>query len=298
MRILFTGATSLAGRRSYERLIGDGHHAVAVSRQELGGDSPAVRVDLEADDAHLQLPDEPFDVLVHFASFVPFSERGSRWEECSLKNVHTTARLLRWAEGRVQRIVLASSCAVYGARKLYTPTDETHPVRPDTAYALSKYGQERLVEAFCRSRGIPSLFLRLGYVWGPDVPDGRAIVRFVDRVRSGQPIALLNARTAGLHLVHQDDIAHTVTTLLDHGAGIYNLASPVHISLLDYVQAAIEFVGREVELTCEDPPGAPVTNHYSCRQLEEDHGIVPRVPLTQGIAEILARLERDGSAEA
>jgi hypothetical protein len=72
----------------------------------------------------------------------------------------------------------------------------------------------------------------------------------------------------------------------------------VHISLLDYVQAAIEFVGREVELTCEDPPGAPVTNHYSCRQLEEDHGIVPRVPLTQGIAEILARLERDGSAEA
>ncbi|HEY3354141.1 MAG TPA: NAD(P)-dependent oxidoreductase [Polyangia bacterium] len=283
MRILFTGATSLAGRRLCARLGAHGHEVVAVSRQPLAGPGASVQVDLEADDAAARLPDGPFDALVHFASFVPQDERASRWEECYARNVVPAARLLEWAAGRVRRVLLASSCAVYGAAKLATPTTEEHPLRPDTAYALSKYAQEQLFAAFCRTQGVPLVTLRLGYVVGPGMPAARAVVAFIDMVRAGRPITLANPHSAGLHLVHQDDIAAIGEALLTEGEGAYNLASPRHISLFEYVETVMQVLDRRVEITVREDRGAPVTNHYCCRRLLERHGLAPRVTLADAI---------------
>lgn len=293
MRIIFTGATSLAGRQLWLRLREEGHDVVAVSRRDVPG---ALRVDLESARLTEELPAGDFDALVSFASYVPLDERASDWAECYARNVRPFGRLLHWAAGRVGRVLHASSCAVYGAEKVYVPTDEEHPVRPDTAYALSKYAQEQLLSAFARSEGVPAVMLRLGYVYGPGIDPGRAIAKLLETVRAGRPVTLTNSRTAGLHLIHVNDIARIGAALLAQGDGIYNLASPRLLSLRDYVEACGDVVGRSVEIMTHDDPDAPVTNHYSVRLLHERYGLRPAVSLREGIASIVESWATAGAA--
>ena len=286
MRVLFTGATSFAGQLLCRRLRQADHEVVAVSRRAMP-DGPGCRADLESPDLSERLPSGKFDVLVNFASHVPLDERASQWQDCYQRNVVSCGRLLGWAAGRVGRILHASSCAVYGADKLYVPTDEDHPLRPDTAYALSKYGQEQLLQAFSRTQRVPVVMLRLGYVYGPGAHPGRAVVRLLDMVRDGKPITLTNPGTAGLHLIHVQDIARIGQALLAEGEGVFNLASPRHISLREYVDTCIKITGRTVEITGNDDPDAPVTNHYSTRRLLERHGLQAGLSLADGIASLI-----------
>lgn len=287
MRILFTGASSFAGRRLFALLRATGHRVTAVSRRPFPDETvDCCRVDLAADDSVQALPRESFDALVHFASYVPLDERSSTWRECSRCNVASMARLLEWADGRVGRLMLASSCAVYGTDTQYTPVDERHPLRPDTAYAVSKYAQEQLAQAFCRSRSLPLVILRLGYVIGPGITESRLVMSLVRQVRDGRAIHLTNARTAGLHLIHQDDVARIGDALLAAGDGTYNVVPPRHITLWEYATTVMDVLGRRVELTSHDSPGASVTNFYSCRRLRERHGLQPDVPLARAIAEL------------
>ena len=280
--VLFTGATSIAGRRFVEQLRHAGYTVVPVSRNPIPGEPHTAIVDLAHRNAHRELPDESFDVLVHFAAHVPLHENDRGWDACS-QSLQGTAQLLRWAEHRVQRVVLASSCAVYGSDTLYTPTDELHPLRPDSPYAVSKYGQEQLVQAFCRQHRLPLVVLRLGYVYGPDVRQDRAVVKFLRKIQEGEPITLCNSRTAGLHLIHQEDIAR-IGMLLSHGAaGVYNLASFEHISLWNFVETAMEVLGKRTDVRCEDDPTALRTNYFSHARLYQDHHIRPSVTLAEGI---------------
>ena len=71
MRILFTGATSLAGRTLARRLRATGHEVVSVSRTE-GPD--VVVADLADDDLASKLPNTSLDALIHFAATVPANE--------------------------------------------------------------------------------------------------------------------------------------------------------------------------------------------------------------------------------
>ena len=98
MNILFAGATSFAGRTFYADLKRAGENVVAVSRHALTENS--IAVDLAVEGAEKRLPNRDFDLLIHFASFVPLDERAATWEECAPTNVYGTTRLLNWAQGR------------------------------------------------------------------------------------------------------------------------------------------------------------------------------------------------------
>jgi UDP-glucose 4-epimerase len=289
MRVLFTGCTSQAGRFLFQQLREQGHDVVGVSRQVVA--HPSIRADLTQNDFGQCLPDEHFDALVHFGSYVPINERASRWEDCSKANLHGTARLLEWAEGRVRRIILASSNAVYG-EPLRDPVDETHPLRPLTPYGLSKYGQEQLVHAFCKSRRLPLVILRLGWVYGPGTPEDRALVIFIRRVLSGLPITLANSRSVNMPLIHQTDIARITAALLEDGHGTFNLAEETRVCLWDYVQMVMEVVGKKTEVVCKDRPDAPLGMRLSYQKLWERYGLRPEVSLREGVASVFSSLQQ------
>lgn len=287
--ILFTGATSLAGRRFFKRLVDHGHRVVPVSRAPIDGHETCT-VDLSKKGAGGKLPDKQFDVLIHFASHVPTREAESTWDECAPMNVYGTIRLLKWAKARVKRVLLASSCAIYGAEKLYTPTDENHPLWPDSHYALSKYAQEQIVRSFCVAEGVPYAFMRLGNVYGPGIRLERAVVKFLKQIANGERVTLRNGQMAGLNLIHIEDIAEIGERILFEGFDAYNVSSSKHISLVEYIDTAMSVLGRQTEVVCEDAPNAVMSNWYSTRRLADRHGIQPRVPLEQGIQELAQSL--------
>lgn len=281
MKLLFTGASGLAASQAWPLLAAD-HDLTTAGRRPLP--SPRhIPCDLAAGCA--ELPDEHFNALIHFASFVPRNETASDWSSCAEANLYATVSLLRWAAGRVGRIVLASSCAIYGDA-IRLPVEEDHPIRPSTQYALTKYGQEQLLSAFCASRGIPLTVLRLGYVYGPGIGSDRAVVKLLQRVAAGEPVTLRNARTAGLHLIHTHDIAAITTRLLEEPAGVFNVVMPRHVTLLDYVTAAMEVTGKRVEVVEDNDPEVTPTNWYSAARLAR-RDIRAKVSLRYGIATML-----------
>lgn len=282
MKILLTGASSLAASRLLPLLAAEGHAVTTTSRRPVA--SPRhVACDLAA--GAEALPDEAFDALVHFAAFVPRNERASTWDECAPANVGGTIHLLRWAEGRVTRVVLASSCAVYGDVGS-APAGEDHPLRPTTNYAITKYAQEQLLSAFCTPRALPLTVLRLGYVYGPGIGEDRAVVRLLRSVRDGQPVTL-TAPEAALNLIHTDDVARVVAQLLSEARGTFNVVMPEPVTLRAYVDAAMDVTGRTVPVVASS--AASPSNHFSAARLLA-RGIRPRVTLRDGIASMLAEM--------
>ena len=289
MRIFFTGATSLAGRTLFSQLREAGHHVHGISRNPLP--APSTQIDLTSPDLEAELPDDSFDTLIHFASYVPENEKESDWATCYERNVRSLSSLFKWGAGRFRKVILASSLAVYGTPQATLPVTEDYPLHPDTAYALSKYAQEMLFSAFCVIERIPLVTLRLGYVYGPGIPSSRGIVKLARMVDRGEPVTLTNSETAGLHLIHVDDIARIATHFLHEGHGTYNLAPNRHISLLEFIRTAMIVAGKTVPLTCKDDPAAPFTNHYSCGKLIREQRIEPVVPLADGIADLLSEVQ-------
>jgi NAD dependent epimerase/dehydratase len=66
----------------------------------------------------------------------------------------------------VERMVQTSTSEVYGTAK-YVPMDENHPLNPQSPYAASKIGSDKLAESYYRTYGLPVVLLRPFNTYGP-----------------------------------------------------------------------------------------------------------------------------------
>lgn len=283
MRILLTGASSPVGKCLFKLLLSQGHHVVGVSRGPKLHPS-FICADLENERMADDLPNQLFDVLIHFASYVPLIEKHSVWQDCSRVNLHGTARLLQWADGRIGKVILASSCAVYG--ETTKPVDEGHHLHPATAYAISKYGQEQIVQAFCRSRSLPLLILRLGYIYGVGMPEERVVISLLKKILLKEQITLINSKTTGMNLIHQDDVARITAELISEGCGTFNLGSSKFVSLQDYIKTAMLVAGHRTEIKYVNDPDAHPTGHF-LSGLKDAFGLEPNISIQQGIEDLI-----------
>ncbi len=69
-------------------------------------------------------------------------------------------------ESGVERIVQTSTSEVYGTAQ-YVPMDEKHPLNPQSPYAASKVGSDKLAESYNRTYGLPVVILRPFNTYGP-----------------------------------------------------------------------------------------------------------------------------------
>jgi dTDP-glucose 4,6-dehydratase len=82
-------------------------------------------------------------------------------------NVLGTLHVLQASlEFGVDRLVQTSTSEVYGTAK-YVPMDEKHPLHPQSPYAASKVGSDKLAESFHRTYGLPVVILRPFNTYGP-----------------------------------------------------------------------------------------------------------------------------------
>ena len=80
------------------------------------------------------------DYLFFFSSYVPKSELNSSMKKCLSINVYGLIRLLNEIKIPIKKIVLSSSCSVYGSNRVKNNSEQTHDAR--SSHSLSKYTQE------------------------------------------------------------------------------------------------------------------------------------------------------------
>lgn len=108
--------------------------------------------------------------VVHLAAIPAPDIRPS--SETFRVNTLSTWNVLAAAEAHhVRRVVWASSETVLGLPfdepPAFAPVDETHPPRPETAYALSKLLAEQMAEQFARRTGMTLVGLRISNIMEP-----------------------------------------------------------------------------------------------------------------------------------
>lgn len=117
------------------------------------------------------------------------------------------------AASKVKRIVHISTSEVYGsARKV--PMDEEHPIAPQSPYAATKAGADRLAYSFYKTYHMPVTILRLFNMYGPRQHVEKLIPFFITNALLGLPLYVYGKGTAQRDWMWADDGAALIEAIL------------------------------------------------------------------------------------
>jgi len=164
MKILVTGASGFLGRRVVSRLSQMGYTPLCLDIVPPEGRGTSfIRCNL-TDRQNLSdcLRDRSFDIVIHLAGI---RRSGSETNDV---NVDGTSILLEVLHDRAGRVVISSSCAVYG--KPSSPDGcvrEDSALHPVTGYGRSMLEREKAATMICSRNRIPVTAVRLFNLFGP-----------------------------------------------------------------------------------------------------------------------------------
>jgi NAD dependent epimerase/dehydratase len=124
---------------------------------------------------------------------IPYSYQNP--EDVVQTNVLGTLHVLRAClESKVDRLVQTSTSEVYGTAK-YVPMDENHPLNPQSPYAASKVGSDKLAESYYRTYGLPVVILRPFNTYGPRQSPRAVIPTIILQALSSRTVHLGSIKT-------------------------------------------------------------------------------------------------------
>lgn len=171
------------------------------------------------------------EYIFFFSSYVPMAENKSKWKDCEKTNVYGVIRFLENLRYKPKKIILTSSCSVYGNENC--EYNEETLLKPSTGYSLSKFAQENIFRIFCKKNRIKFLCYRLGYVYGKNMNKKRLIVKIWSKIKRKKKISIYN-KNINLNLIHTKDIANIISSTFVKVEGIFNLTNFRSTSLLSF----------------------------------------------------------------
>jgi nucleoside-diphosphate-sugar epimerase len=163
-----------------------------------------------------------YDAIVHLAA-LSNDPIGQLNEELTLDiNFRATAQLARNAkEAGVERFVFASSCSMYGAGAGDAPLTEEAPLRPLTAYAVSKVRSEEALTELADSDFVP-VFMRNATVYGvsPRLRFDVVLNNLSGWAYTTGSVRIMSDGTPWRPIVHVRDVADASLAMLEAPADV------------------------------------------------------------------------------
>ena len=274
MRILITGGAGFIGSHLALRLKRDGHDITILDNlsPQVHGAEPDVTSPLFAsirdsvsfvrgsvcDESILSKCLKGQQAVVHLAAETGTGQSMYEIRRYTEVNVGGTAALLNLLANQphdVDRVVVASSRAIYGEGKYQAPdgrlvypgtrlvgdlqagrfeplcertgealrvlpTDETSEIHPTSVYGITKQNQEQLVMVVCPSIDISAVALRYQNVYGPGQslknPYTGILSIFSTRILNGNPINIFEDGMESRDFVFIDDAVEATCLALFH----------------------------------------------------------------------------------
>lgn len=325
MKILLTGVAGFIGSHVCERLVSCGHEVVGVDNfedhlypsaikrrtaNELKQRLPPKAFQLvEADICNekdiARVLNESVDVVCHLAALAgvqPSLVAPRRYVQVNIDG--TTVLYEGCRAAGVDRVVLASSSSVYGAREGRASEPqafrESEPcVAPASPYAATKRSCELLSSTYRDLYGLGITCLRFFTVYGPRQRPDMAIYKFTRAIADGSPITLYGDGGSRRDYTYIDDIVSGVVCSIESvepGAySIYNLGGAVTTSLAELVSMIEEVVGKSalVERLADQPGDVPIT-FADVTLARRELGYDPQTDLRSGIEKFWTWYQEQG----
>ncbi|NLE23153.1 MAG: NAD-dependent epimerase/dehydratase family protein [Actinobacteria bacterium] len=281
---LVTGGAGFIGSHLVDALLTDGHdvrvlddfstgkdenldEAWALAAQ--GGAGLQVMEGDVRDEVRVRDVMDGCGAVVHLAAVPSVAQSMEDPVGCDSVTHGGTVNVVRQAvEAGVQRVVLASSCAVYGdAAQL--PIAETTPARPLSPYAGAKLASEEVCMDAADAGQITAVCLRFFNVYGPRQDPGSAysgvISRFLAAAAAGEPVTLYGDGRQTRDFVYVADVVRAIRAALSRplvGATVVNVGTGRETDLLQILDVIDERAGRRLERRLEPPRDGDI--RHSC----------------------------------
>lgn len=206
------------------------------------------------------------------------------------------------AGNQVQRIVYASSAAVFGGPDKYPagPQPDDAPLIPSTHYGVFKCCNEGNARIYYQDHGISSVGLRPWTVYGPgrDLGMTSEPTKAIKAVLLGRPYHISFGGWTDFQYV--DDVAKTfalaATRPYSAGAKSYNLRGAV-VTLADFHRELCGVLPAAKDLVTIGTQQIAIAYDLSDDGMTKDLGAMPKTPLAEGIREtvrIFSHLQAEG----
>ncbi len=268
MKCLITGGAGFIGSHLAESLITDGHHVTVIDDFSTGSsenldnvkNSPAL--DLVEGDI-LEIPELEYlicrsDIVFHLAAAVGVELVVHDPVKTIMINVHGTERVLKGAERKKTKVIVASTSEVYGKSNhdSFSETDDLligPPTHSRWSYASSKLLDEFLAMAYFRSIKLPVTVVRFFNTVGPRQTGryGMVLPRFVEKAIKGETIEVYGTGKQTRCFCHVSDTIRAVRQLSENTEAIgsvFNIGSREQISINQLAEKVIKRLGSKSKI--------------------------------------------------
>jgi dTDP-glucose 4,6-dehydratase len=310
--VLVTGAGGFIGGHLVERLVRDGADVRALvrynSRNERGTldwfpaemtqDVEVVLGDLR-DVESVQRAVAGNEVVLHLGAqiAIPYSFVNPR--DFFETNVLGTLNVAQAALANdVSRVVHTSTSEVYGtAREI--PITESHPIEPQSPYAASKVGADKLMDSYNRTFSLPVTVLRPFNTFGPH-QSARAVIPTIISQALGGDVLRLGSLDPRRDLTFVTDTVDGFVRAATSPAAVgrtVQLGTGKDVSVADIVQAVGRLLDKELKVEQDmdrvRPENSEVMRLIASPQLAgELLEWTPQVDLEDGLRATIEWIER------
>ncbi len=294
MRCLVTGASGHLGSFLTRRLVEEGAEVFAVVRPEsdlwrladIIDRITLIRADLgDIANAADSIANTGADVVFHLA-----------WQGVTSAFKNDASQITNNVIGSLKLfdIVRAAGCRVWigvGSQAEYGPTDdvltEDTPVRPTTAYGISKLSVGLLTRKLCELSGIRYVWLRLLATYGPMDDERHLIPSVIRQLLDGERPQLTSGEQEWDYL-YVEDAANAIykTAVHQDVEGVFNLASGQTYTVRKILEQVRDLIDPLAPLGLGElhyPPDQPMRLAGNIDRLTTASGWRPKITLEEGL---------------
>ena len=305
MRVLVTGGAGFIGSHIVDALIERGDDVFVIdnlsegSRANLNPDARLFDVSVnDAGGLARAFAEAKPDVVSHHAAQI--SVRNSMYDPThdAQVNIIGSLNVLQCAvKHDVERFIFASTSVVY-AKPSRLPMDETHPLRPESVYGVSKLSVENFIRLYSDTYGIKHKIFRYGNVFGPrQNPHGEAgvVAIFTGQFMRGEQPTIFGDGSKTRDYIYISDIVSANIAALEAAGDndTYNIARGIGVSdfeIFDAVRGAADSSMQPKYAPVR--PGEPQDISLEPAKAMQALSWQPRVTLSDGILQVVEHHRR------
>ena len=294
MRCLVTGASGHLGSYVTERLLKEGAEVSILVRPqsnlwrlaEVLDRTRVIRADLTnvADAAPALIEAKP-EAVFHLA-----------WQGVTSAFKDDPSQIRCNVRGSLDlfEIVRMAGCRLWvglGSQAEYGPYDgilnEDTPVRPVTAYGISKLAVGLLTKKLCEQASIRYIWLRLLATYGPKDDDRHLIPSVISQLLKGRRPQLTSGEQEWDYLF-VEDAAEAIyqTAATENASGVFNLGSGESRSVRSILERIRDLIDPLLQLglgEAQPAPGQQMRLQTSIDRLSRATGWTPQIDLEEGL---------------